>query len=159
MLNIILIVATYSLLALTFFIVTIWKKKNFVKEVYIEQRASIVFYAITVAITIGLTIAYFLTAKGNLDGWKYWVTALAVDIVLLVPYAHISTACIYLEDNVLVKRNIFFKKQIKLDRESIYKETGYRRIVQSQNKKISIWLRYDKGNLFTLIGKIKEIIN
>ena len=59
MLDNILIVLILFSIVLSFFIVKVWKKKNFVKELYISEGVSIAFYVITIAITIGLLcIAY-----------------------------------------------------------------------------------------------------
>lgn len=159
MLDIILIIITLLFIIFTFLIVTIWKKKHFVKEIYIEKAVSILFYLLTVAITIGLIIAYFVTTQENLKSWLFLVILLCMDILMLLVYAYTATACIYLKDNVLVKKNIFITKQITITKETTIKEKFDRRIIQSQNKKISINSRGFIGNILTLVGRIKSIID
>ena len=52
MLDNILIVFILLSIVLSFFIVKVWKKKYFVKELYIGEGVSVALYVITIAITI-----------------------------------------------------------------------------------------------------------
>ena len=65
MIDIILIVLILLSIILSFFIVKAWKKKYFVKELYIDEKVSVVLYVITIAITIGLLTVYFILSKGE----------------------------------------------------------------------------------------------
>lgn len=46
-----------------FFIVKIWNRKYFVKELYISEGVSIALYVITIAITIDLLNIYCISSK------------------------------------------------------------------------------------------------
>mgnify|MGYP006955137868 CR=1 FL=1 len=76
MLDNILIVLILFLIVLSFLIVKVWKKKYFVKELYISRGVSIALYAITIAITIGLLTIYCISSKGVAYSWLYLVIVL-----------------------------------------------------------------------------------
>ena len=83
MLDNILIVLILFSIVLSFFIVKVWKKKNFVKELYISEGVSIAFYVITIAITIGLLTMYCISSKGLPYSWLFLVIVLIFDWILL----------------------------------------------------------------------------
>ena len=150
MLDNILIVLILFSIVLSFFIVKVWKKKNFVKELYISEGVSIAFYVITIAITIGLLTMYCISSKGLPYSWLYLVIVLIFDWMLLFVFCIVTTTCIYLKDNTLIKKNIVNSKQI---------EKFDKRIIKSREKSISISSRYLTGNIKKFMNNVKIIIN
>ena len=159
MLDNILIVLILLSIVLSFFIVKIWKKKYFVKELYIGEGASVALYVITIAITIGLLTIYCILSKGVVYSWLYLVIVLMFDWMLLFVFCVVATTCIYLKDNTLIKKNIVNYKQILLNKEIKIIEKIDKRIIKSSEKSISISSRYLTGNINSLMNNVKVIIN
>lgn len=159
MLDNILIVLILLSIVLSFFIVKIWKKKNFVKELYIGEGLSVALYVITIAITIGLLTIYCILSKGVAYSWLYLVIVLILDWLLLFAYCIGATTCIYLKDKALIKKNIVNSKQILLDEKTKIIEKIDKRIIKSSGKSISISSRYLTGNINNLMNNVKLIIN
>jgi hypothetical protein len=159
MLDNILIVLILLSIVLSFFIVKIWKKKYFVKELYIGEGVSVALYVITIAITIGLLTIYCILSKGVAYSWLYLVIVLILDWLLLFAYCIGATTCIYLKDKTLIKKNIINSKQILLNKEIKIIEKIDKRIIKSSEKSISISSRYLTGNINSLMNNVKIIIN
>lgn len=159
MLDNILIVLILLSIVLSFFIVKIWKKKYFVKELYIGEGVSVALYVITIAITIGLLTIYCILSKGVANSWLYLVIVLILDWLLLFAYCIGATTCIYLKDKALIKKNIVNSKQILLDEKTKIIEKIDKRIIKSSGKSISISSRYLTGNINNLMNNVKLIIN
>lgn len=159
MLDNILIVMILFLIVLSFFIVKVWKKKYFVKELYISEGASIALYVITIAVTMGLLTIYCVSVKGVAYSWLYLVIVLISDWMLLFVFCIIATTCIYLKDNTLIKKNIVNSKQILLNKEVKIIEKIDKRIIKSTEKSISISSRYLTGNIKKLMNNVKFMIN
>ena len=158
MLDNILIVLILFSIVLSFFIVKVWKKKNFVKELYISEGVSIAFYVITIAITIGLLTMYCISSKGLPYSWLFLVIVLIFDWMLLFVFCIVTTTCIYLKDNTLIKKNIVNSKQITLNKEIKIIEKFDKRIIKSREKSISISSRYLTGNIKNFMNNVKIII-
>ena len=159
MIDNILIVLILLSIVISIFIVKIWKKKYFVKELYIGEGVSVVLYVITIAITIGLLTIYCIVSKGLSYSWLYLVIVLIFDLLLLFVYCITATTCIYLKDKMLIKKNIINSKQILLNNEIKIIEKIDRRIIKSSEKSISISSRYLTGNINNLMNNVKIIIN
>lgn len=159
MLDNILIVLSLLSIVLSFFIVKVWKKKYFVKELYISQGVSIALYVITIAITIGLLTIYYISSKGFPYSWLYLLIVLMFDCILLFVICIEATTCIYLKDKTLIKKNIINSKQILLNKETKIIEKIDKKIIKSKEKSISISSRYLTGNINNLVNCIKIIIN
>ena len=159
MLDNILIVLILLSLGLSFFIVKVWKKKYFVRELYIGEGVSVALYVITIAITIGLLTIYCISSKGLSYSWLYLVIVLIFDWLLLFVYCIEATTCIYLKDKMLIKKNIINSKQILLNNEIKIIEKIDKRIIKSSEKSISISSRYLTGNINSLMNNVKIIIN
>lgn len=159
MLDIILIIIILFSILLSFFIVKIWKKKHFVKELYISKGASIAIYVITIVITIVLLAGYFITTKGLTYSWLYLLIGLLLDLLLLFVFCITATTCIYLKDEMLIKKNIVNSKQILLNKDTTIIEKIDKRIIKCREKSISISARYLSGNINKLISNVKIIIN
>ena len=156
MLDNILILVIFLLVLLSFFIVKKWKKRHFIKELYIGKAVSIVFYIITIAITIGLITMYFITLKENQYSWLYLLIVLILDLFMMAIYCLISTTCIYLKEDKLIRTNIFYSKKIEINKETTIIDKLDRKIIKSTNGSISINSRYLTGNINYLIYKIKN---
>ena len=159
MLDNILIMAILFSIVLSFIIVRIWRKKHFVKELYVSEGASIAFYTITIAITIVSLIVYFVTAKGSSNSWLYLLLVLLLDWVGLFVFCITYTTCIYLKEEMLIKKNIIITKKIILNRETKIIEKTDRTIIKSKKKSISISARYLSGSINNLMNDVKIIIN
>ena len=159
MLDNFLIVLILLSIILSFFIVKVWKKKYFVKELYIGEGVSVALYVITIAITGGLLTIYCISSKGVAYSWLYLVIVLILDWLLLFVYCICATTCTYLKDKVLIKKNIVNSKQILLDEKTKIIEKIDKRIIKSSGKSISISSRYLTGNIKNLVNSIKIIIN
>lgn len=156
--NILIIMILFSLL-ITLVVSCLWKKRHFVKELYIGSGVSIVIYAITVTIIIGLLSIYFATSKGLQYSWLYLLIVLLFDWLLLFIFLIDYTTCVYIKDVMLYKKNIFITKKIPLNKEIIIIEKIDRTIIKNNNKTISISSRYLTGNIRIFIHKIKMIIS
>ena len=159
MLDNILIVLILFSIVLSFFIVKVWKKKYFVKELYISGGASIAIYVITIVITIDLLTTYCISSKGLAYSWLFLVIVLILDWILLFVFCILATTCIYLKDNALIKKNIVNSKQILLNKEIKIIEKIDKRIIKSTEKSISISSRYLTGNIKKIMYNVKMIIN
>ena len=159
MLGNILIVLILLSIILSFFIVNIWKKKYFVRELYIGEGVSVVLYVITIAITIVLLTIYCISSKGVAYSWLYLMLVLMLDWMLLFVFCIVATTCIYLKDNTLIKKNIVNSKQLLLNKEIKIIEKFDKRIIKSSEKSISISSRYLTGNIKKLMNNVKIIIN
>lgn len=159
MLDNILIVLILLSIVLSFFIVKIWKKKYFVKELYISQGVTISLCIITSAITIGLLTIYYISSKGLPYSWLYLLIVLIFDYLLLFVFCIEATTCIYLKDNTLIKKNIINSKRVLLNKETKIIEKIDKRIIKSKENSISISSRYLTGNINNLVNCIKRIIN
>ena len=159
MLDNILILLILISIVLSFFIVKIWKRKYFVKELYVGEGVSVALYVITIAITIGLLTIYCISSKGLSYSWLYLLIVLLFDLVLLFVYCFVATTCIYLIDKTLIKKNIINSKQILLNKEIKIIEKIDKRIIKSREKSISISSRYLTGNIKKFMNNVKIIIN
>ena len=159
MIDIILIVLILLSIILSFFIVKAWKKKYFVKELYVDEGVSVALYVITIAITIGLLTVYFILSKGEPYSWLPLVILLIEDWILLFAMCITATTCVYLEDKTLIKKNIFFSKKILLDKETKIIEKTFKRIIKSSGKSIYFSSIYLSGGIRIFVNNIKIIIN
>lgn len=156
--NILIIIILFSI-ALCFFIVKDWKKKYFVKELYISEGVSIAFFATIIISTIGLLTMYFMTSNRLSYSWLYLLILLLFDLLFLFVFSISATTCIYLQNEMLVKKNIIITKKILLSGETKIIEKIDKKIVKSKRKSISINPRYLTGSLNNLMSRIKIIIN
>lgn len=159
MINNILIAIILLLLTSTFFGVYVWKKRNFVKELYVEPLASAVLFAIAFVFSGGIIIVYLISQQTSALHWSGLFVILINDLVLMGAYVITATDCVYLNDNKLIRKNIFYTKKIVVNRKTqiIYKMD--RIIVKSEETVIVIGLRRLKGRTDLLIYKIEQIIN
>ena len=159
MLDNVLIIMIFLFITLSFFIVKVWKKKHFAKELYISEGASIAFFVIIISTTIGLLITYFVNSKEFPYSWLYLLIVLLYDLLLLFVFCLIATTCIFLKGETLVKKNIIITKQILLNRETKIIEKIDKKIVKSNEKSSSISSRYLTGDINNLMNNVKIIIN
>lgn len=156
--NILIILILFSIV-FCLFIVKVWKKKYFVKELIISKVVSIEFYVITIVFTIGLLTIYYISLKGFPYSWLALVIILIFDWMLLFVFCICATTCVYLKDSTLIKRNIFNSKQILINKETKIIEKFDKIIIGSSKRTISIRSRYLTGNIRNLKNNINLIIN
>ena len=159
MINYILIAIILLLLTSTFFWVYVWKKRNFVKELYVDPLASAVLFAIAFVFSVGIIIAYLISQQTSAIHWSGLFVILITDLVLMGAYAITATDCVYLNDNVLIKKNIFCTKKIVIDRKTQIIHTMDRIIVKDEKTAIIIGLRRYMGRIILLKCRIEQIIN
>ena len=156
--NILVIIILFSIV-LCFFVVKIWKKRNYVKEIYIDEGVSIIFYVMAIISTITLLIIYFMDSKELTHIYKLLLIILLMDFVLLFAFCFTATFCIYLKDGLLIQKSIINSKKILLNNDTKIIEKFDRTIIKSKRKSISINIRYLIGNTNNLINNVKLIIN
>ena len=156
--NFLITIILFSML-LSFLTSWIWKKRHFVKELYISKWVSIVIYVIAMAITIALLTIYFVSSRDFPYSWLYLLIVLLFDWIMLFAFCITFTTCVYLKNKMLYKKNIFNTIQILLNEETEIIEKIDMSIIKLNNKSISISARYLTGNIRHLISKIKTIIN
>lgn len=158
MINYILIAIILLLLTSTFLGVYVWKKRNFVKEIYVEPLASALLFAIAFVFSVGIIIAYLISQQTSALHWSGLFAILIADLVSMGAYAITATDCVYLNDNVLIRKNIFCTKKIVVNRKTQIIHTMDRIMVKSEETAIVIGLRYMIGHTNNLIYKINFII-
>ena len=100
MLDKILIILIFLIIVLFFLKVKAWKKRYFVKEIYISEGASIVFFVITIVFTIGILIIYCISTKESPYSWLCLTIVLISDLITLIVFSILATTCIFLKDNI-----------------------------------------------------------
>lgn len=158
MISNILIAIILLLLTSTFLCVNVWKKRNFVKELYVEPFVSAAYFAIAFVFSVGIIIAYLIYQQTSTLHWSGLFLVLVSDLPLMGAYAITATTCVYLDGNTLVKKSIFYTKRILIDKNTKIVEKIDRRIIQSEKNTISIEAKGLTGKMNTLIYRIKQII-
>lgn len=159
MINYIFIAIILLLLTSTFLCVHVWKKRNFVKELYVDPLASAVLFAIAFVFSVGIIIAYLISQQTSAPHWSGLFVILITDLVLMGAYVITATDCVYLNDNVLIRKNIFCTKKIVVNRKTQIIHTMLRIIVKDEKTAIIIGLRRYMGRMDLLIYRIEQIIN
>lgn len=152
MLDKILIILIFLIIVLFFLKVKAWKKRYFVKEIYISEGASIVY-------TIGILIIYCISTKESPYSWLCLTIVLISDLITLIVFSILATTCIFLKDNILIKKNIIYSKQILLNKETKIIEKFDKTVIKYRKKTIAINYRYLTGNINNLMNNVKTIIN
>lgn len=155
--DIALTILIFSIILLSHVVVLIWKKKHFVKQLYIERAVSIIGYLFSFLFSVSLVVICFTVGKDSPYSWIYLLILLVFDIIMMFVYVMTSTICICIEEDILYSKNLFKNKQIKIDEEVIVIEKIDRRIVKSQDCDISISSRYLSGSVWILLDKIYQI--
>ena len=159
MINYIFIAIILLLLTSSFFGVYVWKKRNFVKELYVEPLAFALLFAIAFVFSAGIILVYLISQQTSALHWSGLFAILITDLVLMGAYVITATDCVYLNDNVLIRKNIFCTKKIVVDRKTQIIHTMDRIIVKDEKTAIIIGLRRYMGRMDLLIYRIEQIIN
>ena len=157
MLDGILTVIILLLITLSSLIVKMWRKNNFVKELYIDKSG--ILLGITIAVTTLLLTAHFSIPQESLYDWSYLLIVLLFDLLFLFLFCMSATTCIYLRDERLIQKNIFYSKEIAINKETKIIEKIDRKIIRSNGISISISSRSLSGNINDLMNKIRMIID
>ena len=156
MISNILIAIILLLLTSTFLFVNVWKKRNFVKELYVEPFVRI--FCDIVRVFRGYYNCLFCFSTNFNSPLVGFILVLVSDLPLMGAYAITATTCVYLDGNTLVKKSIFYTKRILIDKNTKIVEKIDRRIIQSEKNTISIEAKDLTGKMNTLIYRIKQII-
>ena len=159
MIDIVLILIIIFSFISSFCAVRIWKKTHFVKTVYVEESASIIFYVIPAFFTGLMLMLHLFKSDSAYNSWILWTVLLSFDIILLLVFCFDATNCIYLEKNVLYQKNLFQTKHIILTNNISIVEKIDRVIVRCDKTTISINVRYLTGDTIAVISGIKAIID
>lgn len=159
MLDKILIILIFLTIVLFVLKVKVWKKRYFVKELYVSEGASIAICVVTIVNTIGLLIINYTLEKDSPYSWLFLTIVLISDLMMLLVFSIVATTCIYLKDNTLIKKNIIYSKQILLNKETKIIEKFDKIIIKYRKKSIAINFRYLTGNINNLMNNVKTIIN
>ena len=159
MLDKILIILIFLTIVLFVLKVKAWKKRYFVKEIYVSEGASIVICVVIIVNTIGLLIINYILEKDSPYSWLFLTIVLISDLMMLLVFSIVATTCIYLKDNTLIKKNIIYSKQILLNKETKIIEKFDKIIIKYRKKSIAINFRYLTGNINNLMNNVKTIIN
>lgn len=135
-----------------------WKKKHYGKGLYLRVLNAIVPYILATLCTIYYDIMWFCKARDNPESTIVLWFVLAIELVLLYVYIDSSTSCIYLEDGILYKRNLFWCRSLQIDKET---EIGGKSliiwVIKNRNQEITIPIKkYDDGNVS--VRKLMHII-
>ena len=157
MLDIFLIILIFVTIIGCFLTVKFWKKRNFVKEVTYGEGSSNALLIIDIINTLISLVAYF-AVLADVPNPRFLMSILIINLGFLFLYCIDATMCIYIKDKTIIKKNLFFYKQIILNNETIIIEKNVSMIIRYNKKSISIDLRRATGNVRNLIYRVKEII-
>ena len=159
MLDYVLILLMILTIISSFFIVKTWRKRYYVKELYVDQSMSYVLFPIMLWI-IMLT-GYIVGSKGWTDSER--VRYLLIDfLLLLIPlstFLIFATTCVYLKDNMIIYRNIFRIKRLLIDKDTKIIRKMTIAIIKSKRKLIILDYQIIDGPVRTFLNKIETIIN
>lgn len=142
----------------SFIVVKVWRKKKFVKTLYIEENVSNFCYILNAIAIIGMLIKYYISKQEN-NILMLFGLLLFINFVMLFGYLFAATYCIYLNGNKVVKSNLFHTKQILTDHKTKIIEKFDVRIIKSNKKSIRIYYRYIDGSVNNFIYEVRKIID
>ncbi len=158
MLDIFLTVLLLFSIISSFIVVKVWKKKKFVKTLYVEENVSNFFYILNALMMIGMLIKYYISKPESHILMLFAILFFANSILLFL-YLFTATYCIYLNDNKVVKSNLFHTKQILIDDKTKIIEKFNVRIIKSNKKSIRIYYRYVDGSVNNFMYEVRKIID
>ena len=149
-----IVLISFILLVKAFF----WKNQHFIKGLYVDQAVYLV--CVYIFIVLLEVVPYLILLRNQNLASIYALVCATMDFFLLLIFVSQITTCVYLEDTVLVYKNLFVKKKIDLKGKNvIIKEKTDKKIVISKHCKITIDIRSLSGDINYLYYQIKSIIN
>ncbi len=135
-----------------------WKKKHFVKELYVDK--SITFLFVYVFILLIEIVPYLIFFRHQHFVYIYALLAASMDLALLFLCISSITTCVYLENTSLIYQNLFVKKEIDLTGDDvILKEKTDRKVILSKRCRITVSVKHLSGNINWLFYQIQAIVN
>lgn len=141
----------------SFVLAFLWKKKYFVKELYVDQPIILLCaYIFIVAVEV---LFYLAVLRGQESVYIYALVSAVLDFFLLLMFIPLITTCVYLKNNVLVYKNIFIKKEIDLtDKDIIVKKKPFKTIIIHGRVRITINIRQLVGRVNSLLYEINKSV-
>lgn len=141
----------------SFVLAFLWKKKYFVKELYVDKP--IIFLCIYIFIVAVEVLFYLAVLRGQESVYIYALVSAVLDFLLLLMFIPQITTCVYLKNNVLVYKNIFIKKEIDLtDKDIIVKKKTFKTIIIHGRVRITINIRQLVGRVNSLLYEINKSV-
>lgn len=158
MLNDLLLFSIIPISLLLFIMAFSWKKKHFIKGLYIDNSIAFVYLHIFMVL---LTVAPYLLLFRHQNGvFIYALVSAILNFSLLLMYISLITTCVYLKNTSLIYKNLFVEKKIDLKgNDVVFKEKIDKKIVISKHCRITISARLFSGAMNDLCYQIKTIIN
>ena len=158
MLNDLLLFSIVPISLLLFVLAFSWKKKHFIKGLYVDGTIGLICVYIFMVI---LTVApYLLLFRYQNKVYIYVLLCTSLNFCLLLMCISSITTCVYLKNTTLIYKNLFVEKKIDLKgNDVIFKEKIDKKIVISKHFRITISARYLSGGINYLCYQIKNIIN
>lgn len=158
MLNDLLLFSIVPISLLLFVMAFSWKKKHFIKELYVDN--TIAFICVYIFMVILTVAPYLFHFRYQNTVFMYALFSTSLNFCLLLMCISSITTCVYLKNTVLIYTNMFVEKKIDLKgNDVIFKEKIDKKIVISKHFRITISARYLSGDINYLCYQIKNIIN
>ena len=158
MLNDLLLFSIVPISLLLFVMAFSWKKKHFIKGLYVDN--TITFICVYIFIVILTLAPYLLHLRYQNAAFIYALFSTSLNFCLLLMCISSITTCVYLKNTILIYTNMFVEKKIDLKgNDVIFKEKIDKKIVISKHFRITISARYLSGDMNYLCYQIKAIIN
>ena len=158
MLNDLLLFSIVPISLLLFVMAFSWKKKHFIKGLYVNNTiAFICFYIFMVILTV---VPYLLLFRYQNNVFIYALFSTSLNFCLLLMCISSITTCVYLKNTTVIYKNLFVEKKIDLKgNDVIFEEKIDKKIVISKHFRITISARYLSGDINYLCYQIRAIIN
>ena len=158
MLNDLLLFSIVPISLLLFVKAFFWKKKHFIKGLYVDN--TIAFICVYIFMLILTLAPYLLLFRYQNTVFMYALFSTSLNFCLLLMCISSITTCVYLKNTILIYTNMFVEKKIDLKgNDIIFKEKIDKKIVISKHFRITISARYLSGDINYLCYQIKNIIN
>jgi len=158
MLNDLLLFSIVPISLLLFIMAFSWKKKHFIKGLYVDN--TIAFICVYIFVVILTVAPYLLLFRYQNNAFIYALVSASLNFSLLLMSISSITTCVYLKNTSLIYKNLFVEKKIDLKgNDVVFKEKIDKKIVISKRFRITISARHLSGDINYLCYQIKTIIN
>ena len=158
MLNDLLLFSIVPISFLLFVMAFFWKKKHFVKGLYVDN--TIAFICVYIFMVILTVAPYLFHFRYQNSVFIYALLSTSLNFCVLLMGISSLTTCVYLKNTILIYTNMFVEKKIDLKgKDVVFKEKVDKKIVISKHFRITISARYLSGDINYLCYQIKNIIN
>ena len=158
MLNDLLLLSIVPISLLLFVLAFSWKKKHFIKGLYVDDTIGLI--CVYIFMVIWTVAPYLLLFRYQNKVYIYVLLLTSLNYCLLFMCISSMTTCVYLKNTTLTYKNLFVEKKIDLKgNDVIFKEKIDKRIVISKHVRITLSAKRLSGDLNDLCNQIKTIIN